>query len=303
VNKKIIYSFGNGKAEGDATMKELLGGKGANLAEMTNLGIPVPPGFTITTEVCEAYQKSGNKCPKGLNKEIDNNITQLEKKMDLSLGNPDKPLLISVRSGAAISMPGMMDTVLNLGLNNKVVEGLVKRTDNERFVYDAYRRLIDMFGDVVVGCKHEPFGEILEKLKKEIGVKIDTDLKAEDLKELVERYKKVYKKLVKKPFPQDVKKQLSLAIGAVFNSWNSPRAVRYRQIHNITGMKGTAVNIQAMVFGNMDEGSGSGVCFTRNPGTGENKHYGEYLMNAQGEDVVAGIRTPKSLSELKKFRP
>ena len=282
MRNKMIYFFANCHAEGNAAMSEELGGKGANLAEMTNLGVLVPPGFTITTDVCAAYYNSDGKWPEGLKGQVQKNIAKLEEVMDTRLGDPQKPLLVSVRSGAAKSMPGMMDTVLNLGLNDKVVKGLIDKTGSERFAYDAYRRFIDMFGDVVMGCSHKPFEKAIEELKKQAGAKLDTDLDAEALKELVKQYKEIFKKLVKKPFPQEPGKQLQLAISAVFGSWNTARAVRYRQIHKITGLKGTAVNVQAMVFGNMGEDCGSGVCFTRNPSTGKKEYYGEYLMNAQG---------------------
>ncbi|MBN2374873.1 MAG: pyruvate, phosphate dikinase [Sedimentisphaerales bacterium] len=299
-SKKMVYFFGNGKAEGTAKMKEMLGGKGANLAEMTNLGVPVPGGFTITTETCAAYDKAGGKWPVGLKKQVEDNLKKLEKAMKASFGDHDSPLLVSVRSGAAVSMPGMMDTVLNLGLNDKVVDGIIAKTGNARFAYDSYRRFIDMFGDVVMGCDHEHFEHAIGGLKKQRGVKDDTDLTADDLKELVKLYKAVYKKHVGKTFPQDPIKQMELSINAVFGSWNSSRAVKYRELNNITGLKGTAVNVQAMVFGNMGDDCGTGVCFTRNPSTGEKEYYGEFLMNAQGEDVVAGIRTPVPMIELNK---
>jgi pyruvate,orthophosphate dikinase len=301
MSKKMVYFFGNGKAEGEAKMKNTLGGKGANLAEMTNLGIPVPPGFTITTDTCADYDKSGGKWPVGLKKQVDANLAQLEKAMSTKFGDPQKPLLVSVRSGAAASMPGMMDTVLNLGLNDEVVEGIIARTGNARFAYDSYRRFIDMFGDVVMGCDHEHFEHAIETLKKQVKAKEDTDLTADNLKELVKRYKDVYRKHLGKLFPQNPKKQLELSINAVFGSWNAARAIKYRELNNITGLLGTAVNVQAMVFGNMGDDCGTGVCFTRNPSTGEKKYYGEFLMNAQGEDVVAGIRTPMPMQKLKKI--
>ena len=267
--KKMVYFFGNGKAEGKAQMKNTLGGKGANLAEMTNLGVPVPPGFTITTETCDTFDKSGGKWPTGLRRQVDANLAKLEKAMNAKFGDPQRPLLVSVRSGAAVSMPGMMDTVLNLGLNDEVIEGIITKTGNARFAYDSYRRFIDMFGDVVMGCGHEPFEEAIEALKKKVGAKLDTDLSADDLKELVARYKAVYKKAVGKLFPQDPRKQLDASINAVFGSWNAPRAIKYRQINEIAGLLGTAVNVQAMVFGNMGDDCGTGVCFTRNPSTGK----------------------------------
>jgi len=300
---KRVYFFGSGKADGDASMRDLLGGKGANLAEMTNLGVPVPPGFTIATKVCKEYYESGGKWPAGLAKEVDTNLAKLERAMNARLGDPRKPLLVSVRSGAAVSMPGMMDTVLNLGLNDEVIEGIIARTGNARFAYDIYRRFIDMFGDVVMGCHHEYFEQKIDAAKKKAGVKLDSDLSAEQLKEVVDEYKKVYKKHVGELFPQDGRLQLKHAIDAVFGSWNAPRAVKYRQLNNITGLLGTAVNVQAMVFGNMGDDCGTGVCFTRNPSTGKKEFYGEFLMNAQGEDVVAGIRTPMELKKLAKIMP
>ncbi len=301
--EKRVYFFGGGKAEGNAKMKELLGGKGANLAEMTNLGVPVPPGFTIATKVCREYYASGGKWPKGLDKEVDKNLAKLENAMSAKLGDPAKPLLVSVRSGAAVSMPGMMDTVLNLGLNDDVIEGIIKKTGNARFAYDIYRRFIDMFGDVVMGCSHEHFEHVIDAAKKKAGVKLDNELSAEQLHEVVESYKAVYRKHVGELFPQDGKVQLEHAINAVFGSWNTERAVKYRQLNKIAGLLGTAVNVQAMVFGNMGSDCGTGVCFTRNPSTGKKEFYGEFLMNAQGEDVVAGIRTPIELKKLNKVMP
>ncbi|MBW8003421.1 MAG: pyruvate, phosphate dikinase [Planctomycetes bacterium] len=301
--EKRVYFFGSGKAEGNATMKELLGGKGANLAEMTSLGIPVPPGFTIATKVCAEYYRSGAKWPSGLAAEIDKNIAKLEKSMKAKLSDPKNPLLVSVRSGAAVSMPGMMDTVLNLGLNDEVIEGIIAKTKNARFAYDIYRRFIDMFGDVVMGCHHEYFEAVLDAAKKKAKVQLDSDLSAEQLKDVVEKYKVVYKKHVGKLFPQDGKAQLTLAINAVIKSWMIDRAIKYRKLNNITGLLGTAVNVQAMVFGNMGEDCGTGVCFTRNPSNGKKEFYGEYLINAQGEDVVAGIRTPLPLKKLQKQMP
>ncbi|MEK7750225.1 MAG: PEP/pyruvate-binding domain-containing protein, partial [Planctomycetota bacterium] len=295
MSPKYVYFFGNGSAEGRADMKHLLGGKGANLAEMTNLGIPVPPGFTITTEVCDAYYKNNKHDPKGLAEEIEQNLSRLEKLMGEKLGDPNNPLLVSVRSGAAASMPGMMDTVLNLGLTPDAVHGLIKKTGNERFVWDAYRRFITMFGDVVMGVERHYFEEILDKYKKKARVKNDTELTTDQLKKIVEEFKAIYKKETRENFPNDPKVQLQKAIDAVFSSWNNPRAVKYRQLYEIKGLLGTAVNIQAMVFGNMGNHSATGVCFTRNPSTGENKFYGEFLINAQGEDVVAGIRTPEPI--------
>jgi len=300
---KYVYFFGGGKAEGKAEMKHILGGKGANLAEMTNLGIPVPPGFTISTEVCDYYYKHGEKYPDELAGQIDEALGKLEKVMGLKFGDPKDPLLVSVRSGAAVSMPGMMDTVLNLGLNDASVVAVAEKTGNERFAWDAYRRLVNMFGDVVLGIEHSHFEHEMDALKKRKKAKLDTDLTADDLKELVKAYKKVIKTKAKIDFPQDPREQLQCAIDAVFGSWNNPRAIRYRQINRIRGLLGTAVNVQTMVFGNMGDNSGTGVCFTRDPSTGENYFYGEYLMNAQGEDVVAGIRTPEPMSDLAEQMP
>ena len=301
--EKRVYFFGNGKAEGNATMKALLGGKGANLAEMTSLGVPVPPGFTIATKVCGEYYKSGGRWPSGLDKEVAQNVAKLEKAMNAKFGDAQRPLLVSVRSGAAVSMPGMMDTVLNLGLNDAVVEGIIAKTGNARFAYDIYRRFIDMFGDVVMGCHHEKFEEKLDAAKQKARVKLDSDLNAEQLKAVVAEYKKVYKQYVGQLFPQDADTQLKHAINAVFGSWNSTRANRYRELNQITGLLGTAVNVQAMVFGNMGDDCGTGVCFTRNPSNGKKEFYGEFLMNAQGEDVVAGIRTPIPMQKLQKVLP
>ncbi len=297
---KFIYFFGNGKAEGDASMKELLGGKGANLAEMTSLGIPVPPGFTISTEVCDEFYKNNRKYPAGLNEELDSTLDKLEKLMGKKLGDPSDPLLVSVRSGAAVSMPGMMDTILNLGMNDQAVVGLSEKTENERFAWDAYRRFIQMYSNVALGMDINVFEDILESMKHKKGVEQDTELDAEDLKKLVSLYKDAFKKVQKKPFPQDPMVQLQGAIDAVFGSWNNPKAIKYRDINSIKNLKGTAVNVQSMVFGNFGDDSGTGVCFSRDPSTGQNVFYGEYLMNAQGEDVVAGIRTPEKLSKLAK---
>ncbi len=301
--EKRVYFFGSGKAEGNQTMKELLGGKGANLAEMTSLGVPVPPGFTIATKVCAEYNKSKGKWPVGLDAEVTKNVAKLEKAMNAKFDSTEKPLLVSVRSGAAVSMPGMMDTVLNLGLNDDVIDGIIQKTGNARFAYDIYRRFIDMFGDVVMGCHHEHFEEKIEAAKKKAKVEIDSDLSADQLKGVVEEYKKVYKKHVGRLFPQTAREQLKLAINAVFGSWNIPRAKRYRELNDIKGLLGTAVNVQAMVFGNMGDDCGTGVCFTRNPSNGKKEFYGEFLMNAQGEDVVAGIRTPLPMQKLSKVMP
>jgi len=297
---KHVYFFGGKKTEGKATMKELLGGKGANLAEMSNLGMPVPAGFTITTKACQLYYQNHKKWPQGLKEQILSNLKRLENVMNAQFGNPKKPLLVSVRSGAAASMPGMMDTILNLGLNETVIAGLTAKTGNTRFAWDGYRRFIQMFGDVVMGVPHETFEHILEEKKRGVSAKLDTDLSTEDLKDIVARYKAAYKKHTNENFPDDPWQQLVKSINAVFESWNNDRAITYRRLNDIKGLLGTAVNIQAMVFGNMGETSGTGVCFSRNPSTGENKFYGEYLMNAQGEDVVAGIRTPESIETLAK---
>jgi len=304
--KQYVFFYGAGKknTEGDASMKAILGGKGANLAEMANAGLPVPPGFTISTEACAYYSKKGGSYPPKMMDQVKTQLAKLEKIMGKKLGDTRDPLLVSVRSGAAISMPGMMDTVLNLGLTDKSVKGFIEQTQNERAGWDCYRRFIDMFGTVVMGphtgLTHENFEHELERIKKKYGAKLDTDLTASQLKELVEAYKKTYRNKVKKSFPQDPMEQLDLSIRAVFGSWNSPRADKYRQIHKIGGLLGTAVNVCTMVFGNMGEDSGTGVAFTRNGATGENKPMGEYLINAQGEDVVAGIRTPKDLEEMPK---
>ncbi|MDZ4658888.1 MAG: pyruvate, phosphate dikinase [Bythopirellula sp.] len=298
---KMIYYFGKTKTEGKVTQKTLLGGKGANLAEMTSIGLPVPPGFTITTEVCDLYYKSGRKLPDGLMDEVKKNVAILEKELGKKFGDNKMPLLLSVRSGAASSMPGMMNTILNLGLNDEAVVGLANATGQKRFAYDAYRRLINMYGDVVCGVDHEHFEIAFEKIKRRYKATVDNDVPLEGMVELCEEYKNVFKKHFGKPFPQEPLKQLELAIEAVFKSWMQPRAVKYRQVENITGLLGTAVNCQSMVFGNMGDESGTGVAFTRNPSTGENKFYGEFLVNAQGEDVVAGIRTPEPVEKMAKW--
>lgn len=303
---KLVFFFGEGKAEGTAKMRDLLGGKGANLAEMTNLGIPVPPGFTISTEVCRHYYRSAGQYPPGLEEEVQRALRRVEEVMGARFGDPSNPLLFSVRSGAPISMPGMMDTILNLGLNDQTVEGLAQKTGDERFAYDCYRRFVAMYGDVVFGLKpqqkdeRDPFEVILEEKKEERGVRYDHELSAEDLKELVRLYKEEIKRRLGVDFPDDPYEQLWGAIGAVFRSWNNPRAIAYRELNNIPDDLGTAVNVQSMVFGNMGPDSGTGVVFTRNPATGENYLYGEYLMNAQGEDVVAGIRTPQPINRRQK---
>jgi len=308
-NPKYVYFFGGGKAEGKAEMKGLLGGKGANLAEMVNIKLPVPPGFTITTEVCTYYYDHKQTYPKSLRKEVETALKKVEQSMRAKFGDVNNPLLVSVRSGARASMPGMMDTILNLGLNDRTVEGLIRKTKNERFAYDCYRRFVQMYGDVVLGLKPvhkddiDPFEAIIEEKKKQQGVHLDTDLTAEDLKDLVARFKGAIKEKTGNDFPQDPMDQLWGAIGAVFGSWMNDRAIAYRKLYDIPGWWGTAVNVQTMVFGNMGEDSGTGVAFTRDPATGENVFYGEYLMNAQGEDVVAGIRTPLPMTELAKNDP
>ncbi|HIE47808.1 TPA: pyruvate, phosphate dikinase, partial [Candidatus Bipolaricaulota bacterium] len=299
--------FGGGKTDGSAEMKELLGGKGANLAEMARLGIPVPPGFTITTEVCRYYTEHAGEYPQGLEDQVREGVKHLEEATGRKFGDPEAPLLVSVRSGAPVSMPGMMDTILNLGLNDVSVKGLAGRT-TPRFAYDAYRRLLSMYGSVVLGVRDEggagvdPFDAAMEALKEERGAASDLDLTAEDLAELVERYKEIIRR-AGKDFPQDPWQQLWGAIGAVFSSWNNERARIYRRLNRIPDTLGTAVNVQAMVFGNLGENSGTGVAFTRDPATGESRFYGEYLLNAQGEDVVAGIRTPKPIAELEREMP
>lgn len=295
---KRVYLF----HEGDASMKDLLGGKGANLAEMSKAGMPVPPGFTITTATCNEYIALGEKMPEGLMDSIRTALEEVEKSTGKKFGDPSNPLLVSVRSGAKFSMPGMMDTILNLGLNDETVEGMAKLTNNPRFAYDAFRRFIQMFSNVVLGFKMHNFEHILEGMKEKKGVKLDTDLDANDLKELVKQYRELLKK-ENINFPMDPMAQLQLAVEAVFQSWNNPRAFTYRNLNKIAHDLGTAVNVQSMVFGNMGETSGTGVAFTRNPSTGEHKLYGEYLFNAQGEDVVAGIRTPKPIAELEKEMP
>ncbi|MGB9820487.1 MAG: pyruvate, phosphate dikinase [Pseudothermotoga sp.] len=304
MTKKLVYFFANGSAEGSADMKDILGGKGANLAEMTNLGIPVPPGFTISAEVCKYFYQNNRTYPAELREEVSKAMKKLEQVTGKGFGDPMKPLLVSVRSGAAVSMPGMMDTILNLGLNDKTVEGLAKMTNNPRFAYDAYRRFLQMFGDTALGMPKNKFENALDEMKRAKGVKLDVELDEKDLRKLVEIYKGIYKE-ENKEFPQDVEKQLWLAIDAVFGSWMSDRAIKYREINNIREdqMLGTAVNVVAMVFGNMGDRSGTGVAFTRNPNTGENVIYGEFLQNAQGEDVVAGIRTPLPLKELERLMP
>jgi pyruvate,orthophosphate dikinase len=299
---KYVYFFGGGKADGHGKMKDLLGGKGAGLAEMTNAGLPVPPGFTITTDACRDWMRSG-KTSADVNRQMDQALDHLEQIQGQQFGGGENPLLVSVRSGAKFSMPGMMDTILNLGLNDRSVEALARRASNPRFAYDSYRRLIQMFGSVVLEIPKADFEEIFDGMKKKKKARLDTDLDAAALKQVVEEYKKLVKKQVKRDFPQDPHEQLVMARDAVFRSWDNDRARTYRRINNIADDLGTAVNVQAMVFGNLGETSGTGVGFTRNPATGEKEFYGEFLMNAQGEDVVAGIRTPVHISELHKIMP
>ena len=303
--RKFIFSFGGGKAEGNAKMRDLLGGKGAGLHEMTRIGVPVPPGFTITTDVCTYYYAHRRQYPKGLESEVRGALTRVEKILDRRFGDSERPLLVSVRSGARESMPGMMDTVLNLGLNDRTVQGLIRRTQNPRFAYDSYRRFVQMYADVVQGLRpkekteRDPFETILERKKQSRGVRLDTELSAEDLREVVAAFKAEVKNRSGKAFPDDPHEQLWGAIGAVFGSWNNDRAVAYRELYHIPHEWGTAVSVQAMVFGNLGETCATGVAFTRNPSTGEKEFYGEFLVNAQGEDVVAGTRTPRPIAELK----
>ncbi len=305
---KLVYAFGK-KTDGNGKMKSLLGGKGANLAEMARIGLPVPPGFTITTDVCTEYYNNKNTYPKGLEKEINDALREVEKQTGKKFGDSKDPLLFSVRSGARDSMPGMMDTILNLGLNDETVKGLADKSGSPRFAYDCYRRFIQMYGDVVMGVQpedehsHEPFDEVMDDLKREVGVNSDTEMTTDNLLELIKRYKALIKRITGGAFPQDVHKQLHGAVGAVFQSWNNDRAIIYRRKYNIPHEWGTAVNVQAMVFGNMGDTSGTGVAFTRDPASGEKVFYGEYLINAQGEDVVAGTRTPKPIAQLAQEMP
>ena len=299
MSKKYVYLF----SEGNENMRELLGGKGANLAEMMNLGMPVPYGFTVTTEACNQYYADNETINEGIRKEIFEYLMKLEELAGKQFGDPKNPLLVSVRSGARASMPGMMDTILNLGMNDEVVEGVAKLMDNPRFAYDSYRRFIQMFADVVMGLNKAKFEEIIDEMKETKGVEQDTELDAEDMKVMVKRFKKFYQESLDEEFPSDPKEQLYRAIEAVFRSWNNQRAIFYRKMNDIPGDWGTAVNVQMMVFGNMGDDCGTGVAFTRNPSTGENKLYGEFLMNAQGEDVVAGIRTPQTIDQLKVIAP
>jgi pyruvate,orthophosphate dikinase len=301
--KKYVYFFGAGKAEGTGEMKDLLGGKGAGLAEMTRLGLPVPAGFTITTEACHYYFAHGHKYPPGLHKQVERALARLEKVVGKKLGDAHDPLLVSVRSGSARSMPGMMETILNLGLNDRSVEGLARSTKNPRFAFDAYRRFVQMYSTVVIGLSKEELEEKLRELKDRLGVKTDVEVSAEGWRELVEEYKRYFKSKTGRPFPQDPREQLWGAIEAVFRSWMAEKAVTYRRVEKITGLLGTAVNVVQMVFGNKGENSGTGVCFTRDPSTGEKVLYGDFLINAQGEDVVAGIRTPMHLDEMARRMP
>ncbi len=294
---KYVYRFGDGQAEGSAEMKNLLGGKGANLAEMCLLGLAVPPGFTVTTEVCTQFYENDKQYPESLKQQAEESLTEIGKMVGAEFGDADNPLLVSIRSGSRASMPGMMDTVLNLGLNDITVAGLAKRANDDRFAWDSYRRFIQMYSDVVLGVSHEYFETILDNYKLHEYYVSDTDMNAEDWQEIVTLYKKCVQEEYGKPFPQDVLEQLWGAISAVFQSWGNTRAVTYRRLNNIPEDWGTAVNIQAMVFGNLGDTSATGVAFTRNPSTGENAYFGEFLINAQGEDVVAGIRTPQSLTE------
>ncbi|HKV14307.1 MAG TPA: pyruvate, phosphate dikinase, partial [Reyranella sp.] len=293
---KWVYGFGNGTADGKADMRDLLGGKGANLAEMSSIGLPVPPGFTVTTEVCTYYYANNRAYPKELKAQVSAALAQVEKIVGRKFGDAENPLLVSVRSGARASMPGMMDTVLNLGLNDTTVLGLARSSGDERFAYDSYRRFIQMYCNVVLEIDHHNFEEVLEQKKNDLDIHLDTELKAADWKDVIKQYKKVIERELGKPFPQDPQEQLWGAVGAVFGSWMNQRAITYRKLHDIPESWGTAVNVQAMVFGNMGDDCATGVAFTRNPSTGENLFYGEYLVNAQGEDVVAGIRTPQQLT-------
>jgi pyruvate,orthophosphate dikinase len=301
--KNYVYSFGAGKADGDGTMKDLLGGKGAGLAEMSRAGVPVPPGFTISTEVCNIYFENRNRVPDEINKQVLAALAKLEAQIGKKLGDPANPLLVSVRSGAKFSMPGMMNTILNLGLNDKTVEGLAKLTNNPRFAYDSYRRFIQMFGEVALDIDKEKFDHIFDARKAKAKVKLDTDLKAEDLKAVIAHYKKLVKKETRKDFPQDTHQQFAMARDAVFRSWWNPKAAYYRKMEKIPDEIGTAASVQAMVFGNLGDTSATGVGFTRDPGSGEKIFYGEFLINAQGEDVVAGIRTPQPIHDLERVMP
>ena len=299
---QYVFFFGGGKADGHGTMKDELGGKGAGLAEMTNAGLPVPPGFTIQTEGCREYMRTG-KTSNGVHQQTMAALARLEKLQGQKLGTGDNPLLVSVRSGGKFSMPGMMDTILNLGLNDESVKALARKSNNDRFAYDSYRRLIQMFGNVVLDIPKHAFEEVFDAQKAKRGVKLDTELTADDLKQVIADYKQVVRKQTGRDFPQAPVDQLTMSRDAVFRSWNNDRAKVYRRINNISDDLGTAVSVQCMVFGNLGETSGTGVGFTRNPATGDKEFYGEFLMNAQGEDVVAGIRTPVHISELRKIMP
>ncbi len=301
--KKYVYSFGGGTAEGDGKMKDVLGGKGAGLAEMSRAGVPVPPGFTVSTEVCTVFFENGNQVPAEIEQQMAEALGRLEAQMGQNLGDPDNPLLVSVRSGAKFSMPGMMNTILNLGLNDTTIQGLIRKSGNPRFAWDSYRRFIQMFGEVALGIDMEKFDHIFDTRKHKAKVKLDTDLSAKDLEAICGEYKKLVLKETKREFPQDAREQLKLARNAVFNSWWNPKAAYYRKMEKIPDHIGTAANVQAMVFGNLGETSGTGVGFTRDPGSGEKLFYGEFLMNAQGEDVVAGIRTPHPIVDLEKLQP
>src|SRR5215218_8039671 len=301
--KKYVYSFGRDGAEGNKDMKDTLGGKGANLAEMCNTGVPVPPGFTVSTEVCNIYFNNNRQVPAEVDEQIKKALTKVEKELGKKLGDPKNPLLMSVRSGAKFSMPGMMNTILNLGLNDETTDGLARLTDNPRFAYDCYRRFIQMFGEVALGIEMEKFDHVFDARKAKVKAKLDTDLTAADLQAIIADYKKIVRKDTGKDFPQDAWEQLTMSRDAVFRSWWADKACYYRKMEKIPDELGTAANIQAMVFGNMGETSGTGVGFTRDPGTGEKVFYGEFLINAQGEDVVAGIRTPQPIEELKTVMP
>src|SRR5579863_4623977 len=301
--KNYVYSFGGGTADGDGKMKDVLGGKGAGLAEMCRAGVPVPPGFTISTEVCNIYFENKNSVPAEINQQVLSALTKLESQLGKKLGDPKNPLLLSVRSGARFSMPGMMNTILNLGLNDATTEGLAALTGNPRFAYDSYRRFIQMFGEVALDIDMHKFDHIFDERKKKAKVKLDTDLTADDLKAIIGEYQKLVKKETGKPFPQDAREQLAMSRDAVFRSWWGKNAVTYRRMEKIPDEIGTAANVQAMVFGNLGDTSGTGVGFTRNPATGEKVFWGEFLINAQGEDVVAGIRTPQPIAELEKVMP
>ncbi|KAA3632479.1 MAG: pyruvate, phosphate dikinase, partial [Calditrichaeota bacterium] len=303
IPKKSYYFFGDGKAEGNATMRDLLGGKGANLAEMSSTGVPVPPGFTITTDVCRLYYENSLAVPKKIDEELEKYIAKIEKSVGKKFGDKEDPLLVSVRSGSKFSMPGMMDTILNLGLNDVNVEGLGNKTGNMRFALDNYRRFISMFGNVVLSIDKDLFEQVISKKKSEKRIKQDSSLQVNDLKDIVKKFKSIIKRKSGEPFPDDPFVQLRMSRDAVFRSWNNPRAISYRRMNEIPSEIGTAVNIQAMVYGNMGNTSGTGVGFTRNPSTGDNIFFGEYLVNAQGEDVVAGVRTPQPIAQLKSDMP